>query len=101
MPGSIKAEVEAYRTSRQMVRFRSSIRPVRRAGYPIVNFEYAIVLEHQPSLTAADSIKAELAWAMDPAHGATPAFLNPVEFRPLALNALSVSIGLLNEISAS
>lgn len=100
-PGSIKAEVEAYPdipANGAISLIDSSSAPT---GYPIVNFEYAIVLEHQPSLTAADSIKAELAWAMDPAHGATPAFLNPVEFRPLALNALSVSIGLLNEISAS
>jgi len=99
-PGAIEAEVKAY--SKIPADGAVSLIDSHKApaGYPIVNFEYAIVREQQPNLTTADSVKAELAWAMDPVHGSTAAFLNPVDFRPLALNALEVSINLLNQITS-
>lgn len=51
------------------------------SGYPIVNFEYAIVSSHQPSALKARELKAFLAWAIT--KGNASEFLNPVRFDPL------------------
>ncbi len=66
-------------------------------GYPIVNFEYAIV---NPNIdpTKAAAIKAFLAWGMDPRNGASKTYLPQVQFQPLPDNALAVSINLLKTI---
>jgi phosphate transport system substrate-binding protein len=68
-------------------------------GYPITNFEYAIVQQNQASSTTAAAIKAVLAWGMDPRDGAASSFLSPVNFRPLAVNALTLAIKLVQSIS--
>ena len=67
-------------------------------GYPIINYEYAIVLAQQPSATKAQAIKAVLAWAMDPSGGSAPSFLNAVNFQPLPASAVAVSEKLLSKI---
>ncbi len=68
-------------------------------GYPIVNFEYAIVKPTQPSTAKAQAVKAVLSWAMDPKHGSAPSFLSAVNFQPLPAGALSVAVTLLKKIS--
>jgi phosphate transport system substrate-binding protein len=65
-------------------------------GYPIVNFEYAIVKQSNPKAAA---VKAFLAWAMDPRGGSSASYLVPLEFKPLPLNALAVAIKLVQSIS--
>jgi phosphate transport system substrate-binding protein len=67
-------------------------------GYPIVNYEYAIVSTNQSSATTAQAIKAMLAWALDPANGSSPAFLNQVNFQSLPTSAINVAVALLNKI---
>jgi phosphate transport system substrate-binding protein len=69
------------------------------SGYPIINFEYAIVLTKQSSSTTAKAIKSLLAWAMNPSDGASPSFLNPVHFEPLPVAARTVATKLINKIS--
>jgi phosphate transport system substrate-binding protein len=68
-------------------------------GYPIVNFEYAIVQQKQSSTAKADDIKALLAWGANPSEGASPKYLTTLNFQPLAPNALAVTLSLLNQIS--
>lgn len=68
-------------------------------GYPIINFEYAIVQAHQSSAAKAQAIKSVLAWAMDPTQGSTTSYLTPVHFQPLPAGALQVAINLLKKIS--
>ncbi|HVA03849.1 MAG TPA: phosphate ABC transporter substrate-binding protein PstS [Acidimicrobiales bacterium] len=68
-------------------------------GYPIVNYEYAIVNTNQASATTAQAMKAMLAWALDPSNGSSAAFLNQVNFLPLPTSAINVAVGLLNKIS--
>jgi phosphate transport system substrate-binding protein len=68
-------------------------------GYPIVNFEYAIVKPSQPSAAKAQAVKAILSWAMDPKHGSASSFLSAVNFEPLPAGALSVAVTLLKKIS--
>lgn len=69
-----------------------------RYGYPIVNFEYAIVNENQPSASTAKAIQAFLAWGMDPRHGSSVADLADFYFHPLAPGAMKVAINLLKKI---
>ncbi len=50
-------------------------------GYPIVNFEYAIVNMRQPNSTKARDIKAFLHWGITTGNSAQ--FLGQVRFQPL------------------
>jgi phosphate transport system substrate-binding protein len=50
-------------------------------GYPIVNYEYAIVSRTQKSAAKARAIKAFLHWAITT--GSSARFLGPVRFNPL------------------
>ncbi|MHB8438762.1 MAG: phosphate ABC transporter substrate-binding protein PstS [Acidimicrobiales bacterium] len=70
-------------------------------GYPIINYEYAIVNSSQSSTTTAQAIRAVLAWAIDSSagYGSDPAFLDQVNFLPLPASAVAVSVHLLNQIS--
>jgi phosphate transport system substrate-binding protein len=52
------------------------------AGYPIVNYEYAVVSTRQPSAAVASAIQAFLRWVIT--SGNQPSFLNPVGFQPLS-----------------
>jgi phosphate transport system substrate-binding protein len=70
-----------------------------KTGYPIVNFEYAIVKQSQSSSTKAATIKGLLAWGIDPRHGASSTLLTPYLFQPLAANAMAVALKELNSIS--
>jgi phosphate transport system substrate-binding protein len=67
-------------------------------GYPIINYEYAIVNNNQPDATTAQAIKAVLAWALDPSNGGSAAFLNQVNFLPLPASAITVAVALIDKI---
>jgi phosphate transport system substrate-binding protein len=58
-------------------------------GYPIVNFEYAIVSARQPSATRARDIKAFLHWAITTGNAAR--YLDQVRFEPLPATVVSLS----------
>jgi phosphate transport system substrate-binding protein len=58
-------------------------------GYPIVNFEYAIVSDHQPSATRARDIKAFLHWAITAGNAAQ--YLDQVRFEPLPPTVVTLS----------
>ncbi len=68
-------------------------------GYPIVNFEYAIVNEHQRNAATARAVKAFLAWGMDPRYGSTGKMLGPIYFQALSPEAINVAIALLDKVS--
>lgn len=67
-------------------------------GYPIINYEYAIVQTNQTSATTAQGIKALLSWAMDANNGSSSSYLNQVNFQPLPASAVQVSVNLLSKI---
>jgi phosphate transport system substrate-binding protein len=52
-------------------------------GYPIVNFEYAIVNSTQTSTAKAKDIRSVLEWAINPADGNDSSYLAQVNFQPL------------------
>jgi phosphate transport system substrate-binding protein len=67
-------------------------------GYPIVNYEYAIVSTKQPSAVDAQAVKAVLAWAIDPTGGGT--LLSQVGFVALPTAVQSISAKLLSAVSS-
>ncbi len=52
-------------------------------GYPIINYEYAIVSNHQQSSNTAKAIRSFLEWAVNPKYGAATSYLAQVNFQPL------------------
>jgi phosphate transport system substrate-binding protein len=68
-------------------------------GYPIVNYEYAIVPGKQPNALAAQAVKAVLAWAVDANGGNAPTYLDQVNFVALPSAVVPVSTALISKIS--
>ncbi len=53
------------------------------SGYPIVNYEYAIIPPKEPDANTAAAVRAFLYWAIDPAKGSSSTYLDQVNFQPL------------------
>jgi len=67
------------------------------AGYPVINYEYAIVKRTQPSAAEATVVKAFLNWIVTT--GNTSTYLSAVNFQPLPSGTLGVAKTLINSIS--
>jgi phosphate transport system substrate-binding protein len=67
-------------------------------GYPIINYEYAIVSTKQASADVATDIKAFLHWASTTGNGST--YLTPVGFVPLPSSILTLSDAQIAKISS-
>ncbi|HUZ19963.1 MAG TPA: phosphate ABC transporter substrate-binding protein PstS [Acidimicrobiales bacterium] len=97
-PGAISSEVASF----QHIPSTGAISLVNsknaKFGYPIVNFEYAIVNANQSSSTTAQAIRAFLAWGMDPRNGSSSTYLTPIYFHPLAPGAMQIALNLLKKI---
>ena len=52
-------------------------------GYPIINYEYAIVSTNQSSSSTAKNVRSVLEWATNPKDGANASYLSQVNFQPL------------------
>jgi phosphate transport system substrate-binding protein len=68
------------------------------AGYPIINYEYAIVKTKQPSAAEATAVKNFLTWGITT--GSTTKYLTPVNFVALPSNVLAISKNLIAKISS-
>jgi phosphate transport system substrate-binding protein len=66
------------------------------AGYPIINYEYAIVKSSQPSSAQASAVKKFLMWGIT--SGANSKYLTPVNFEPLPSNVATIAKNLINKI---
>ena len=66
-------------------------------GYPIVNYEYAIVSTKQRSATAARDIKAFLHWVITTGNSAQ--YLGAVQFQPLPGPVVSLCDAQIAKIS--
>ncbi|MDA8392896.1 MAG: phosphate ABC transporter substrate-binding protein PstS [Actinomycetota bacterium] len=60
-------------------------------GYPIINYEYAIVSTSQANSNTAAAMKAFFYWAMDPAGGSSSSFLSSVNFQALPSQVVKLS----------
>jgi phosphate transport system substrate-binding protein len=67
------------------------------AGYPIINYEYAIVKKTQPSAAEASAVKKFLSWILT--SGDSTKNLSTVGFQPLPSSTLSTAQSLVNSIS--
>lgn len=96
-PGNINAEVASYHKIPASGAISLINSKSVKYGYPIVNFEYAIVNKNQSASTAA-AIKAFLAWGMDPRYGSSAKNLTKFYFHPLAPGAMQIAVNLLKQI---
>ena len=61
-------------------------------GYPIVNYEYAIVSNDQTASSTAKNIRSVLEWAINSKQGAASSYLSQVTFQPLPAKVIAQSI---------
>jgi phosphate transport system substrate-binding protein len=66
------------------------------AGYPVINYEYAIVKASQPSSAQADAVRKFLMWGIT--SGSDTKYLTPVNFEALPSNVLTIAKNLVNKI---
>jgi phosphate transport system substrate-binding protein len=67
-------------------------------GYPIVNYEYAVVSTQQPDAGRASAIKAFLSWVITAGNGAK--YLDPVGFQPLSPSLVALGTAQIAEIGS-
>jgi phosphate transport system substrate-binding protein len=65
-------------------------------GYPVINYEYAIVKSSQSSSAQADAVKKFLMWGVT--SGSNTKYLTPVNFEALPANVLTIAKNLINKI---
>jgi phosphate transport system substrate-binding protein len=63
-----------------------------KGGYPIVNYEYAIVNSTQSSSSTAKDIRSLLEWAINPKDGNATSYLSQVNFQPLPASIVTASL---------
>jgi phosphate transport system substrate-binding protein len=68
------------------------------SGYPIINYEYAIVKKAQPSAAEAAAVKKFLGWVITTGNSST--YLSAVGFLPLPSATQTVAKTLINSISS-
>ena len=82
-PATVAAEAQALEAKTPPNETLSMIYDSAPGGYPIVNYEYAIIPPKEASTQEAEAVQAFLNWAIDPAKGSSSMFLNQVNFQPL------------------
>ncbi len=86
---SLRAAVASFVPATPANETISMVNGPARAGYPIVNYEYAIVAARQPSAAKARDIKAFLHWAITAGNSAR--YMDRVRFQPLPPPVQSVA----------
>ncbi len=69
-------------------------------SYPIINYEYAIVNQKQPSAATATAIKHFLDWCINPANGNSSQYLDAVHFLPLPSTVSKLSADQIAKIGS-
>ena len=54
-----------------------------KGGYPIINYEYAIVNKQQSNSSTAQAVRSLLEWAVSPKFGNSSQYLSQVRFLAL------------------
>jgi phosphate transport system substrate-binding protein len=96
---AISAEAAGYAAQTPATGTISMIYGPAAGGYPIVNYEYAMVQSNQSSSSTAAAVQAFLAWAIDPAGGNSSTYLGQVNFVPLPEQVRNIALNELNKIS--
>jgi phosphate transport system substrate-binding protein len=96
---SIAAEADFYTKKTPASGTISMISGPVAAGYPIINYEYAIVNTHQTSTTTAKDVRSLLEWAVNAHDGNSAQFLDQVNFQPLPARQIGASLKQIEKIS--
>jgi phosphate transport system substrate-binding protein len=88
-PASISAAVGAFVSATPANETISMVNGPASGGYPIVNYEYAIVRSRQPDRTRAQDIRAFLHWAVTIGNSAR--YLSQGRFEPLPAAVVTLS----------
>ena len=67
-------------------------------SYPIINYEYAIVKQRQPSGATAAALRNLFTWAISPSGGNAPSFMAKVHFVPLPVSVAKLSAAQIAKI---
>jgi phosphate transport system substrate-binding protein len=94
---AIKTALESFSGSTPKNAAQSLINTTAAGGYPIINYEYAVVMNKQPSAAEASALKKFLTWTIT--KGATSDFLSAVNFQPLPANVHSIATAQIASIT--
>jgi phosphate transport system substrate-binding protein len=89
-PTTISAEANALTSKTPASETLSMIDAKVPGGYPIVNYEYAIVSKKQTNGTVAEDMRAFLYWAVHTGQSGT-SYLDAVDFQPLPASVVTLS----------
>ena len=67
-------------------------------SYPIINYEYALVKQRQPSAATAAALRNLFTWAISPNGGNAPHFMEQVHFVPLPSSVAKLSAAQIAKI---
>src|ERR1700751_4540980 len=95
---SIQAEAAGFASQTPANEVISLINGPAAYGYPIVNYEYAIVYSGQKDPAIAQTIQAFLHWTVT--DGSSPSFLDQFHFQPLPAAVAKLSDAQIAKISA-
>jgi phosphate transport system substrate-binding protein len=98
-PATISAEANAETSKTPANETLSMINDDVPGGYPIINYEYAIVNTKQMNGTVAEDIRAFLYWDVHTGQDATT-YLNAVDFQPLPASVVTLSDNQIAKIGA-
>jgi phosphate transport system substrate-binding protein len=98
-PTTIAAEAAALTAKTPANETLSMIDANASGGYPIVNYEYAIVNTHQTDGVTAEDIRAFLYWCVHTGQSGT-SYLDAVDFQPLPASVVTLSDNQIAKIGA-
>lgn len=101
LPTSTSVSAEAAAFSRQTPNNGtiSMIDGKVNGGYPIINYEYAIVNKSQSSTSTAKAVRSVLEWAINPKFGNDAQYLSQVRFESLPPKVLAQSVAQIKKIN--
>jgi phosphate transport system substrate-binding protein len=98
-PATVTAEAQALASKTPANETLSMIYDSAANGYPIINYEYAIIPAKESSTQVAQAVQAFLYWAVDPKGGSSSNFLDQVNFQPLPPAVLALTQAQIAQIS--
>ncbi len=79
-PAAMTAAANSFTSATPKTGTLSMINTKAPTGYPIINYEYAIVLSTQPNMTTGQAVQSVLSWIISPMDGNASTYLSPVGF---------------------
>jgi phosphate transport system substrate-binding protein len=98
-PATINAEAQSFVAKTPPNGTISLIYGPAATGYPIINYEYAIVNSKQQSSSTAKAIRSVLEWAISAKNGNSSNYLSQVSFQPLPAKVAAQSVKQILKIS--